>query len=121
MFADIGAAVEKASTGRLDHDALRSFLAAEGLPFDDFCNAFALTVARRFDDSTMTYHAADAAMNALSGMMTSHLASDDEANLPEPAWSIFLAFDAGEYDRGDGANPVERFTMPQIKRILRDA
>jgi hypothetical protein len=38
--------------------------------------------------------------------------------LPEPAWSIFLAFDAGEYDRGDGTDPVECYTRRLVRQAL---
>jgi len=32
--------------------------------------------------------------------------------------AIYEAFDAGECDRGDGQDPIEAYTKPQIRRIL---
>jgi hypothetical protein len=39
----------------------------------------------------------------------------------QPAWSIYLAFDEGEYYHGGSTDPVESFTRPQIRNILNDA
>ena len=77
-----------------------------------------MAVANRFNDSAMTYDDADGVMNVLSGLMIAHVTKEAHAILPEPAWAIYLAFDAGEYDRGDGSNPVERFTRPLVKQAL---
>jgi len=32
--------------------------------------------------------------------------------------AIYEAFDAGECDRGDGQDPIESYTKPEIRRIL---
>ena len=41
---------------------------------------------------------------------------------PELFWSVFLAFDAGEfYASGDRSiDPIETFTRPEIARIVRE-
>jgi hypothetical protein len=52
------------------------------------------------------------------GMM---LDGDRPLESVQPAWSIYLAFDDGEYDHGDGRDPVDSFTRPQIRNILNDA
>ncbi len=39
----------------------------------------------------------------------------------QPAWSIYLAFDEGEYYHGGSTDPVETFTRPQIRQVLDDA
>lgn len=45
-----------------------------------------------------------------------------EEHFPEPAVSIFEAFDAGEYVRqGDDRDPVETFTVPRLRELLGDA
>jgi len=43
------------------------------------------------------------------------------AEMPEPAFSIYLAFDAGEYSHiGDATDafPWEKWTLPELERIL---
>jgi hypothetical protein len=120
-FTDIESIIQDAAKGWVDSDAFHGFCAAQGLKFDDVCNTIALTIAKRFNDSTMTYDDADGVANALSGLMIAHVTREPGARLPEPAWTIYLAFDAGEYDRGDGADPVEKFTKPLVRDALREA
>jgi hypothetical protein len=107
--------------GRLDHDAFYAFCRSENISFDDVCNSIALTIARRFNEAAMTYEDADGVANALSGLMIAHVTREADACLPEPAWTIFLAFDAGEYDRADGTDPVECYARPLIRQALGEA
>jgi len=39
----------------------------------------------------------------------------------KPAWSIYLAFEEGEYNYGGSTEPVETSTRPQVRTILADA
>jgi hypothetical protein len=120
-FTDIESIIQDAVKGQLDRDAFYGFCTSQNLRFDEVCNTIALAIAKRFNDSDMTYDDADGVANALSGLMIAHVTREPEASLPEPAWTIYLAFDAGEYDRGDGADPVEKFTKPLVRDALRDA
>jgi hypothetical protein len=120
-FTDIESIIQDAAKGWLDRDAFHDFCASHNLRFDDVCNTMALTIAQRFNDSVMSYEDADGVANALGGLMLGHVAREPDAILPEPAWTIYLAFDAGENDRGDDADPVEKFTKPLIRDLLRDA
>ncbi len=45
----------------------------------------------------------------------------DGLTLSEPAFSAHEVFDAGEYNHGDGHNPVETYTKIMIRKILVDA
>lgn len=119
-YDSIDSIISEGLGGTIDIDAFSAFAERQNSSFDDLCNRVALTIARRFHDSVMTYDDADRVANALSTIMIAQLVKEVDARLPEPAWPIYLAFDAGEYDRGDGSNPVERFTWPLIKEILRD-
>jgi hypothetical protein len=70
----------------------------------------------------MSFDDADAAMNAIDTEMTEDAIRAGEGyKFPEPAFSIYEAFDAGEYDHGDGADPVEKYTRPALATILRKA
>lgn len=51
---------------------------------------------------------------------------DDDLNgrpapFVEPAWSIYLAFDEGEYLDGGSTDPVETFKHPQLRHLSDDA
>jgi hypothetical protein len=120
-FTDIESIIQEGISGSLNCDAFYSFCTSENVKFDDLCNAIALIIAKRFNDSSMTYDDADGVANALSGLMIAHVTEETDASLPEPAWTIYLAFDAGEYDRGDGSDPVELFTRPLVKHALGEA
>lgn len=119
-FRDIESIIREGIRGSLDPGAFYAFCTSQNVTFDDLCNTIALTVAKRFNDSVMTYDDADGVANALSGLMLAHVTSEADAHLPEPAWTIYLAFDAGEYDRGDGIDPIGRFTRPLIRQALGD-
>jgi hypothetical protein len=114
-FTDIESIIRAGVSGRVDHEAFFGFCAAQNLKFDDVCNTIALAIARRFNDCAMTYEDTDGVSNAL---MIARITDEPSACLPEPAWTIYLAFDAGEYTRGDGSDPVERFTRPLIRQAL---
>ncbi|WP_260620562.1 hypothetical protein [Pseudomonas protegens] len=84
-------------------------------------NQVAMAVARLFIEGQRDFHYGDAVMNTLfSDMVDLSL----NADMPEPAFSIYLAFDAGEYRHpGDGQDerPWEKWTRPALERILREA
>ncbi|AXK57459.1 hypothetical protein DWF74_01965 [Pseudomonas protegens] len=84
-------------------------------------NQVAMAVARLFIEGRRDFHYGDAVMNTLfSDIVDLSL----NADMPEPAFSIYLAFDAGEYRHpGDGQDelPWEKWTRPALERILREA
>ncbi len=87
--------------------------------FEDACNRLSVRTAERLVDGELSFHAADGVMNWVWSYITAALV--DGALLPEPALSIYDPIDAGEYHHpGDGAevDPVERYTMPALRRIL---
>jgi len=95
-----------------------SFCAAENIELADLYNRIALIVAERFDNGTLSYEDGDGVMNAIFGMM---VGGEIPMESIEPAWSIYLAFDEGEYYHGGSTDPVKSFTRPQIRNILDDA
>lgn len=109
-------AIESASW----HDLNRLY---EGMQIDRraLFNQVAMAVARLFIEGQRDFHYGDAVMNTLfSDMVDLSL----NADMPEPAFSIYLAFDAGEYRHpGDGQDerPWEKWTRPALERILREA
>lgn len=95
-----------------------------------FCNEFTLFIAKGFDSYQFDYELCDEIMNLLFLFMSDHLLIENQTlndfsykleTIPEPAFSIFQAFDAGEYCRKSDLpheNPVEKYTRPLINKIL---
>ncbi len=109
-----------AADWRLDADAFRAFARERFASFEDACNAVAVEIARQFQRSQLTFNDADGAINALQGEMIDRMANETN-DLPEPAWSIYLAFDAGEWDHGEAGDPVERYTVPLLREVVGEA
>jgi hypothetical protein len=84
----------------------------------DLLNQVAIAMARQFLAGTRDFHACDEVMNSLFSDIVD-LGVREE--MPEPAFSIYLAFDAGEHwHTGDTRDvlPWERWTRPELERIL---
>ena len=118
---DIEAIIDQAKTGKVNRPDAESLCAGERIEMIDLYNEVALTVAKRFNDGALSYEDGDAAMNAIFQMMIDDAANNHPNPWVEPAWSIYLAFDEGEYNHAGSTDPVETFTRPQIRTILTDA
>ena len=77
-----------------------------------FCNDVALVVAQRFLDGKMSFNDADAVANEIYALYIG-----EPIEIPEPADSIYLAFDRGELAI-DGENPIEEHTRPVLRTII---
>lgn len=77
-----------------------------------FCNDVALVVAHCFLDGKMSFNDADAAANEYYAFYIGK-----PIEIPEPADSIYLAFDRGEFAI-DGEDPIEEYTRPALRVIL---
>ncbi|RBH52409.1 MULTISPECIES: hypothetical protein [Pseudomonas] len=89
-----------------------------GIDSRQLVNELALAVANGFNAMTLDFDFCIQVMNGLEGVVA-QLAVDGET--PEPALSIYLAFDAGEFKRLDEPAevcPAEKYTRPMIERIL---
>jgi hypothetical protein len=96
--------------GKLDNAAFSQYVRYHNIPLAEVFNAFALTIARRFLANTLSFEDADAAMNSLWQCML--------PQTPEPAYAIFEAFDAGEFEHQPGVDPVDSITRPALRHIL---
>jgi len=99
-----------------------SYCNAEQLSHESFFNQFSLELARGFHEQRYTYDDCDAVMNHVFGIMTTAPFFGADINTPEPAFSIFLAFDSGEYHHPHDLpheNPVEKYTRPRVAKILK--
>jgi hypothetical protein len=112
------------------HELWLNYCKDNGYTLKIFCNTFALSTAKKFQTGIVGFDICDDAINILFTFMCNHLLLQDDdveacsyklEELPEPAFSIYLAFDRGEYrasyDRADDI-PFEKYTRPEIEKIL---
>ena len=119
---DIRETIKHAHDYALSDAAILDCCKADGITLEDFCNQFAKAVAADFLSDQIDYDYGDQVMNFLFSFMTDPLYQSRHSVLPEPAWSIYLAFDRGEYrnkecDRMSDI-PSEKYTRPELARIL---
>ncbi|HWH89282.1 MAG TPA: hypothetical protein VNV36_21245 [Pseudomonas sp.] len=84
----------------------------------DFLNQLAISVARLFITGTRDFHYCDEVMNTV---ISDIINLSMHADMPQPAFSIYQAFDAGEYwHTGDDRDvfPWEKWSRPELERIL---
>jgi hypothetical protein len=86
-----------------------------GLPSSVLYDALALRLALGFNSDALDFGFCDQVVNELHAIITWR----DEVR-PELFWSIFLAFDAGEFYHGGNRSidPVEAYTRPKIAQIV---
>ena len=80
-------------------------------------------LARGFYAGELPFQFCDAVVNNLSGFIhTAHLRGEPLEGAPPLFWSVFLAFDAGEYyhDNNRNEDPVAVYTRPLIARIIEE-
>lgn len=109
----VARAINRLAADNADRHFILSCVKSESeLP--EFYNLLSLEVARLFMKGTLPFDGGDAAMNTIYKLWIGDVVVED---LLEPAYSIYLAFDAGEYSV-DGCDSVERYTKPELRRIL---
>jgi len=102
--------ITAAVAGPMDHDRyLELFNKAQ---LYAFCNEVAVAVAQRFLGEAMSFEDADAVANELYGLYIG-----EPIEIPQPADSIYLAFDRGEYAL-DGEDSIDECTRPMLRKIL---
>ena len=120
---DIKEAVSEILSGDLSRplvqDQLHAWATRCGVRPSELYNELLVEVSRRFLREDLTFDDADALANDVWVSITSDLVDlGDAFEMPEPAFSIYEAFDAGEYPHGDGRDPVDSYTRPELRRIM---
>ena len=107
--------------GVLDRRRIRDYSESENVSVDNVYNEISIQVAEAFLAGVMDYAEGDGIMNAVYALMIDDLAANvGNCSFSEPAYSIFEAFDQGEFDHVDGCDPVEKFTRPMLAEILQN-
>ena len=119
MEAAVGAILSGDLSVRLTRDGLHSAANLSGVPPNDLYNALLLEVTKRFLRGELSFEDADGVANDVWECMTSDMVDlGDAFEMAEPAYSIYQAFDDGEWGRVDGEDPVEQYTRPELGRLL---
>jgi hypothetical protein len=95
---------------------LENWSAQSALPRNKLLDAFALELALGFYGNELDFDFCDRVVNELFGAMSL------QEKEPTLFWSVFLAFDAGEFyhDEGQRIHPVDRYTRPRIAEIVKE-
>ena len=80
-------------------------------------NELSIYLAKSFLNGSISYSDADFAMNGVWPAMLDYT-MEKNISLVEPCYSIYCAFDEGEYDHKDGSDPVEKYTKPALSEVL---
>lgn len=119
---DIRAFIERARHEEPSAADIMAFCEAFTVTPERFCNLFAKAVAIDFLAGQTDFDQGDQAMNFLFVFMTNPLYQSQHGTLPEPAWSIYLAFDRGEYLHPEHDQPSdipsEKYTRPELVKLL---
>ncbi len=107
----------KAISGDVTLTEIELHAIASGIDVSESFNQVSLLIAQRFMNGDLSYKVADYAMNGVWSVMLNYIRQCAQP-LVEPCYSVYCAFDEGEYDHRDGADPVEKYTRPALQSIL---
>ena len=120
--SEIDRAIDILAAGTEDRSLeLHAAILDWGPAFADACNMLSIRVAQRFIAGTLDFADADTVMNWLWARVIDWLMAFDAPPIPEPMFSIYEAFDGGEYHRQSDppdVDPAQKYTVPEVKRIL---
>ncbi|WP_420590211.1 hypothetical protein [Bacterioplanoides sp.] len=112
--------VQKAIREDISITDIESYSKSSSTDIESAFNKLSLHFAEKFNEGSISYTDCDFAMNGIWPIMLDYIMEKD-IPLLEPCYEIYCAFDAGEYNHGDDADPVEKYTLPAIKEILENA
>jgi hypothetical protein len=105
--------IKKSIDRGLEESDIAAFCTRNSCSKEDFFDQFSRAVAEGYHHNEMSFSYCDGAMNTLVA-----LANYD---VPTFSWSVFLAFDEGEYQHHDDSpevDPAQIYTRPRIAEIL---
>lgn len=107
--------IQEAEHRCLSLDDVAVFCANSAQPLETTLDNCALELAKSYAAGHVSFNAGDNLANVLFAYAADH------GLIPDLMFSIYLAFDAGEFfpDKVRSPSPEERFTRPQINEILK--
>lgn len=91
-----------------------------GVAPGDVLNELSVEIADGFLSGSLTYDFCDGVMN---GIISAIVDLGMVGDFPEPAFSLYQAFDQGEWIRSNDppeTDPSEKYTKPMVLEIMRD-
>ena len=120
---DFGELLDKSSEMELEPEEIVKYCDDNKLSYVDFCNMILVHLAKNYLKGKCNYSYSDGVANNIHDfMMSGHYLNANNNSLADPAYSIYLAFDAGEYYRKEDDRSVEphvKYTKAEIEQILR--
>lgn len=115
-------ALSRAKAGRLTVSDIADLCVGFDGSLPDALDTFALQTAREFMIGAIDFDAADTLVNLLFAHCSQLISrrADIEQH-PELMFSIYRAFDAGEFvPKSDppGTDPIRKYTRPQLESVL---
>lgn len=97
-------------------DEIQALVSSQGSSSEAALNALSIDIARRYMNDDLSFELADSLMNLLWAFTI-----ECEDRIPSVLYSVYEAFDAGEYHHREDAPGVDaekKYTRPQIALIL---
>lgn len=111
-----------AQNGCVSYALLKDAAIQSALTAPDLLDELSYVVASRYSANEIDFEEADAVMNALWAVCVSNeFWADYDRTIPPVTNAVYLAFDAGEYDRESdppGTDPEVKYTRPLIEAFL---
>ncbi|WP_085708480.1 MULTISPECIES: hypothetical protein [unclassified Pseudomonas] len=85
----------------------------------DLLNELSITIAEGYLERSLDYEFCDGVMNGIINAVVEVAMTED---MPEPAFSLYQAFDLGEWIRSEdlpGTDPGEKYARPVVEDIMR--
>ncbi len=122
MNAALSRLIKDASVIGVDPSPLQRIPGETAATVGAALDRFSLEVANQYANGKMSFELADQIMGDVCGFIISFLTEEKNSFIPEISWSIYLAFDEGEwYHPNDQPreDPVEKYTKPLVSELLR--
>jgi hypothetical protein len=88
-----------------------------GASFSATSDRLMVGVANEFLEGRLSYSDADQVANSWWALMCNPSRLEAQS-IPDVAYTIYGAFDQGEYDHGDDLDPIEHYTIPLLRSAL---
>lgn len=109
----------RAATDGLTLSDLVPFCERFGVVPQDVLNELSVAVAEGYLQGSLLYDFCDGVMNGIINAVVEVSMAND---MPQPAFSLYQAFDQGEWFRSDDppeTDPSEKYTKPVVEEIMR--
>ena len=110
---------------KLETEKIFDYCKSNKITLNEYCNRVLIHIAQEFLQGKLDFTYCDYLMNNIYLLMIMDDISDSNYNtqMVEPAYSIYLAFDEGEFyhpEDDQNIDPSEKYTKPLLIKILKE-